>query len=94
MQRQGSEALQAVHAPFCQSGRLIAVDQTYFVLDAGRTTLRFFVEDWAELLGGRESALRLLHNAAAHRDFVELRVLPKRLSYHNEAQYARIPKAS
>jgi len=84
-------------APFVQSGRLGDMieekDGGIVTMQVGRTTMEFFVEDFAALFGGYEHARRLLGNAAEHKDFVEIRVLRERLSYHNPAQYARVPKA-
>jgi hypothetical protein len=96
IRRQGSEAIETRTAPFVQSGRLTTVledEGGIVVMQAGRTTVQFFIRDFAALFQGEHHAQRLLRNAAQHRDFVEIRVMRDRLSYHNPAQYARVPKA-
>jgi hypothetical protein len=97
IRRQGNAVIETRSAPFVQSGRLIAVledEGGIIVMQAGRTTLQFFIRDFAELFQGEHHAQRLLRNAAQYRDFVEIRVMRERLSYHNPAQYARVPKAA
>jgi hypothetical protein len=97
IRRQGNAAIETRTAPFVQSGRLIAVMEDeggIIVMQAGRTTLEFFIRDFAVLFQGEHHAQRLLRNAVQYRDFVEIRVMRERLSYHNPAQYARVPKAA
>jgi hypothetical protein len=97
IRRQGNAAIETRTTPFVQSGRLNAVledEGGVIVMHAGRTTLQFFIRDFAELFQGEHHAQRLLRNAVDHQDFVEIRVMRERLSYHNPAQYARIPKAT
>ena len=81
-------------APFVQSGRLTAVvedtDGEVVVMQVGPTKREFFIADFASLFEGYDHARRLLHDAVQHQDFVEIRVLRDRLSYYNEAQYARV----
>jgi hypothetical protein len=97
IRRQGNPVIETCTAPFVQSGRLIAVledENGIILMQAGRTTLEFFIRDFAALFQGEHNAQRLLRNAVQHRDFVEIRVMRERLSYHNPAQYARVPKAT
>jgi hypothetical protein len=97
IRRQGNAVIETRTAPFGQSGRLIDVleeEGGIVVMQAGRTTLHFFIRDFTELLQGHQNAQLLLRNAVQHRDFVEIRVMRERLSYHNPAQYARVPKAA
>jgi hypothetical protein len=97
IRRQGNPVIETCTAPFVQSGRLIALVEDeggIVVMQAGRTTLQLFIRDFAALFQGERHAQRLLRNAVQHRDFVEIRVMRERLSYHNPAQYARVPKAA
>lgn len=59
-------------------------------MSVGPTKMEFFIADFSRLLKGHQNADRLLRDAVEHRDFVEIRVLRDRLSYYNEAQYARV----
>ena len=96
IRRQGSRFIETRATPFAQSGRLTAVndneDGGCVVMQAGRTTLEFFIADFAVLFQGEHHAQRLLRNAVRHQDFVNIRVTGERLSYYNPAQYARVPK--
>jgi hypothetical protein len=97
IRREGNAGIETRTAPFVQSGRLVAVledEGGIVIMQAGRATLQFFIRDFAELFQGEHHAQRLLRNAVQHRDFVEIRVMRERLSYHNPAQYARVPKAA
>jgi hypothetical protein len=97
LQWEGSTVVETCRVPFVQSGRLTAVVQDdageAVVMRVGPKTLAFFVADFAELFQGHDHAQRLLRDAVEHQDFVEIRVLPERLSYHNAAQYARAVNA-
>jgi hypothetical protein len=101
VRRQNVQGVEVRTAPFVQSGRLTTIiedtededaDGGIVVMQAGRTTMHFFIKDFAVLFQGYHNAQRLLRNAVKHKDFVEIRVMRERLSYHNKAQYARIPK--
>lgn len=97
IRRQGSAVIETRTAPFVQSGRLIAVMEDeggIVVMQAGRTIFQFFIRDFAALFQRHQNAQLLLRDAVYHQDFVEIRVMRERLSYHNPAQYARIPKAA
>jgi hypothetical protein len=95
IRRPGSTAVETPTAGFVQSGRLTAVleddDGGVVVMQVGPTKMEFFIADFAGLFQGEDHAQRLLRDAVQHQDFVEIRVLHDRLSYHNPAQYARIP---
>jgi hypothetical protein len=101
VRRQNVQGVEIRTPPFVQSGRLTAIiedsededaDGGIVVMHAGRTTMHFFIKDFAALFQGYHNAQRLLRNAVKHQDFVEIRMMRERLSYHNKAQYARIPK--
>ena len=95
--RQGNATIETRGAPFVQSGRLVAVTEEHggtIVMQAGRTTLQFFIRDFTELFQGPQNAQLLLRNAVQHQDFVEIRVMRERLSYHNPAQHARLSKTA
>jgi hypothetical protein len=94
LRHQGTSDVETRRAPFVQSGRLTAVvedaDGEVVVMQVGPTKMEFFIADFAGLFQGYDPAQRLLRDAVQHQDFVEIRVLRDRLSYYNEAQYARV----
>lgn len=95
VRRQGSRYTDILTAPFVQSGRLVAIgladdDEEMIELRVGRTTMRFFLDDFSDLLQGSDNARYLLNDAVEHNDYVEIRVTKERLSYRNDAQYARV----
>ena len=97
IRRQGNGVIETRRAPFVQSGRLTVVlekEGGVVVMQVGRTTMEFFIRDFAALFQGHQNAQLLLRDAVQHRDFVEIRVMRERLSYHNSAQYARVAKAA
>ena len=95
VRRQGSRSTDILTAPFVQSGRLVAIgladdDEEMIEMRVGRTTMRFFLDDFSDLLQGSDNARYLLNDAVEHNDYVEIRVTKERLSYRNDAQYARV----
>jgi hypothetical protein len=97
LRRNRSSGVEIRTAPFVQSGRLItAVDDEdggVVTMQVGRTTMEFFIADFAALFQGYEHAQRLLRDAVNHQDFVEIRVTREGLSYANVAQYARVQES-
>jgi hypothetical protein len=94
LRRQGTSDVETYTAPFVQSGRLTAIVEAaegeVVVMQVGPTKMEFFIADFAELFQGADHAQRVLRDAVQHQDFVEIRVLRDRLSYYNQAQYARV----
>lgn len=85
-------------APFVQSGRLTAFraegEDALVEMQVGRNALQFHLKDFSDLFEGIENARYLLQDAVQHQDYVEIRVLSKRLSYRNQAQYERFTDGS